>query len=165
MTEPTPETAREAGATPDPALPFTPRMIERLIPHRWPFLLVDRIVEYEPDAQRIVGIKGVTATEWFFQGHFPGSPIMPGVLVIEAMAQVGGLMLFSSVENAKDWLVYFGGIDKVRFRKPITPGDQIVYELEMLQKRGRTCRMKGTARVDGKIAAEADLMAMLMERP
>jgi UDP-3-O-[3-hydroxymyristoyl] N-acetylglucosamine deacetylase/3-hydroxyacyl-[acyl-carrier-protein] dehydratase len=138
--------------------------IMELLPHRFPFLLVDRILEVE-GGKRIVGLKNVSIDEWFFQGHFPGSPIMPGVLVIEAMAQVGGLMLFSSVENAKDWLVYFGGIDKVRFRKPITPGDQIVYELEMLQKRGRTCRMKGTARVDGKIAAEADLMAMLMERP
>ncbi len=134
-----------------------------LLPHRFPFLLVDRVLEVE-GGKRIVGLKNVTINEPFFQGHFPGNPIMPGVLVLEAMAQVGGLMLFSSVENAKDWLVYFGGIDKVRFRKPIYPGDQIIYELTMVQKRGRTCRMKGIARVDGKIAAEADLMAMLMER-
>lgn len=136
--------------------------IMKCLPHRYPFLLVDRVLEI--DEQHAVGIKNVTINEPFFQGHFPGSPIMPGVLVVEAMAQVGGLMLFDNVDDPANWLVYFGGIDKVRFRKPIMPGDQVRFELEMQSSRGRLCRMRGVAFVEDRVAAEAELTAMLVER-
>ena len=139
------------------------RDIMSIMPHRYPFLLVDRILEIEP-GKRIVGIKNVTINEPFFQGHFPGNPIMPGVLVLEAMGQVGGLMLFNSVDEPEKWLVYFAGIDKARFRNPVMPGDQVVFELEMLRMRGTTCRMRGTAKVDGNVAAQAELMAILVEK-
>src|SRR6266508_3906625 len=121
------------------------------LPHRYPFLLVDRILEIEGQ-QRIVGIKNVTINEPFFQGHFPGHPIMPGVLIIEAMAQVGGMLLMSHFEgqNIDDKVVYFMSLDNVKFRRPVVPGDQIRFELEMLQFRGKTCRMKGAGFVDGQ---------------
>ena len=134
-----------------------------LLPHRYPFLLVDRMLEVEPD-KRVVGLKNVTINEPYFQGHFPGSPIMPGVLIIEAMGQVGGLMLFNSLEKPSNWIVMFTGLDKVRFRTPVRPGDQLIFELEMIHKRGPMCRMKGVAKVDGKIAVEAIIMAMLVEK-
>lgn len=137
--------------------------VMRILPHRYPFLLVDRILDMQPE-KRIVGIKNVTINEPFFQGHFPGNPIMPGVLIIEAMGQVGGLMLFNSVEKPEEWLVYFTGVDKVRFRKPVLPGDQIVFELDMIKRRGAVCLMKGLARVEDKTVAEAELMAMLVPR-
>jgi len=137
--------------------------VMNLLPHRYPFLLVDRIIEIDA-GKSIVGFKNVTINEPFFQGHFPGQPIMPGVLVIEAMAQVGGLMLFSAIENANDWLVYITGMDNVRFRKPVIPGDQLIFELSMEQQRGRYCKMKGIARVKDDVVAEADLKAMLMEK-
>ncbi len=134
-----------------------------LLPHRYPFLLVDRVLEIKPE-KSIVAIKNVTINEPFFQGHFPGSPIMPGVLVIEAMAQAGGLMLFDSVKEPGRWLVLFGGIDKVRFRKPVLPGDQIRFELELISKRGRMWKMRGVAKVDDRVAVEAELTAMLVEK-
>ena len=134
-----------------------------LLPHRYPFLLVDRVLEIDPE-KSITAIKNVTINEPFFQGHFPGSPIMPGVLVIEAMAQAGGLMLVDSVDDPHRWLVLFGGIDKVRFRKPILPGDQIRFELELVSKRGRMCKMRGVAKVDERVCAEAELTAMLVEK-
>ena len=137
--------------------------IMELLPHRYPFLLVDKVLEVDPD-KRIVGLKNVSINEPFFQGHFPGSPIMPGVLVVEAMGQVGGLMLFNSVDVPAEWLVYFTGLDKVRFRSPVRPGDQIIFELEMIQRRGPMCRMQGIAKVDGKVAVEATLMAMLVRK-
>lgn len=137
--------------------------IVRLLPHRFPFLLVDRIIEYEK-GKRIVGIKNVTINEEFFVGHFPGMPIMPGVLIIEAMAQVGGLLLMDTVENPEDKIVYFMSLDKVKFRRPVIPGDQLVFELEMVQMRKTVCRMKGVGRVDGKVVAEAELMAQVVDK-
>jgi UDP-3-O-[3-hydroxymyristoyl] N-acetylglucosamine deacetylase/3-hydroxyacyl-[acyl-carrier-protein] dehydratase len=135
------------------------------LPHRYPFLLVDRIIEIEGD-KRIVGIKNVTINEPFFQGHFPGHPIMPGVLIIEAMAQVGGMLLMSHFEgqNVDDKVVYFMSLDNVKFRRPVVPGDQIRFELDMVQFRGKTCRMKGAGYVDGQLVAEADMMAMVVDR-
>ncbi|HEX5005363.1 MAG TPA: bifunctional UDP-3-O-[3-hydroxymyristoyl] N-acetylglucosamine deacetylase/3-hydroxyacyl-ACP dehydratase [Gemmatimonadales bacterium] len=135
-----------------------------VIPHRYPFLLVDRIIEIE-GKKRIVGIKNVTINEPFFQGHFPGHPIMPGVLIIEAMAQVGGMLLLGSLmENIEEKVIYFMSLDKVKFRRPVLPGDQLRFELEMLQFRGKTCKMQGVAYVDGKVAVEAEMMAAVVDR-
>ena len=144
------------------AIVDTAKIMEYL-PHRYPMLLVDRILEFET-GKRIVGIKNVTINEPFFQGHYPGHPIMPGVLVIEAMAQVGGLLLMDSVENPDDKVVYFMSLDNVKWRRPVTPGDQIRFEIEMIQKRQRVCRMSGKGYVDGKLVAEAELMARIMDR-
>ena len=137
--------------------------IMKILPHAYPFLLVDRIVEIEL-GKRIVGIKNVTFNEPFFQGHFPHRPIMPGVLIIEAMAQTAGLLAFKSLpeENQKK-PVYFLGIDHVRFRKPVIPGDQLRLELEITRHRQSIWGFKGKAFVEGKLAAEADLLAMLGE--
>jgi len=137
--------------------------ILNVLPHRYPMLLVDRIVEVVGH-ERIVGIKNVTFNEPFFQGHFPGHPVMPGVLIVEAMAQVGGLLLMGAVEQPENKIVYFMSMDAVKFRRLIVPGDQIRFELEMLQFRGRTCRMRGLAYVDGQVAAEAEMMARVVER-
>jgi UDP-3-O-[3-hydroxymyristoyl] N-acetylglucosamine deacetylase/3-hydroxyacyl-[acyl-carrier-protein] dehydratase len=134
-----------------------------VLPHRYPMLLVDRIVEIQ-GSDRIVGIKNVTINEPFFQGHFPGHPIMPGVLIIEAMAQVGGILLMELVEHPETKLVYFMSLDNVKFRRPVVPGDQIRFELEMIQFRGRTCRMRGMGYVDGQLVAEAEMMARVMDR-
>ena len=136
--------------------------ILQVLPHRYPFLLVDRIVER--DERRIVGIKNVTVNEPYFPGHFPGHPIMPGVLIVEAMAQTGGLLLMDEVEDATNKLVVFMGIDKARFRRPVVPGDQLRMEVEMLQFRGKTCRMRGKATVDGERAAEAEMLAAVVDR-
>ena len=139
--------------------------IIKALPHRYPFLLVDRILEHDI-GKRIVGLKNVTINEPFFQGHFPGHPIMPGVLIIEAMAQVGGMLLMSHFEgqNVEDKVVYFMSLDNVKFRRPVVPGDQIRFELEMLQFRGKTCRMKGVGYVDGQVVAEAEMMAMVTDK-
>lgn len=133
------------------------------LPHRYPMLLVDRIIDFDP-GKRIVGIKNVTINEPFFQGHYPGHPIMPGVLIIEAMAQVGGLLLMDAIENPEDKVVYFMSLDNVKWRRPVTPGDQLVFELEMLQFRRHVCRMRGVGRVDGNVAAEAEMMARIVDR-
>ena len=139
--------------------------IMNYLPHRYPFLLVDRILEVEGN-KRIVGLKNVTINEPFFQGHFPGHPIMPGVLIIEAMAQVGGMLLMGRFvdQDVTDKVVYFMSLDNVKFRRPVLPGDQIRFELEMLQFRGRTCRMKGVAYVDGQVVAEAEMAAIVTDR-
>jgi UDP-3-O-[3-hydroxymyristoyl] N-acetylglucosamine deacetylase/3-hydroxyacyl-[acyl-carrier-protein] dehydratase len=137
--------------------------IMQYLPHRFPMLLVDRIIGYEA-GKRIVGIKNVTINEPFFQGHYPGHPIMPGVLIIEAMAQVGGLLLMDRVEDPDNKVVYFMSLDNVKWRRPVTPGDQLVFELELLQFRRHVCRMKGVGRVDGQVVAEAELMARVMDR-
>ena len=137
--------------------------IMKVLPHRYPFLLVDRILEIEPGV-RIVGMKNVTINEPFFQGHFPGHPIMPGVLIIEAMAQVGGMLLMGAVEEPESKVVYFMSLDNVKFRRPVKPGDQLRFELDMTQSRGRICKMRGVAKVDGEVAAEADMAAMVRDR-
>jgi UDP-3-O-[3-hydroxymyristoyl] N-acetylglucosamine deacetylase/3-hydroxyacyl-[acyl-carrier-protein] dehydratase len=137
--------------------------IMKVLPHRYPFLLVDRILEIEPGV-RIVGLKNVTINEPFFQGHFPGHPIMPGVLIIEAMAQVGGMLLMGAVDEPESKVVYFMSLDNVKFRRPVKPGDQLRFELDMTQSRGRICKMRGVARVDGEVAAEADMAAMVRDR-
>jgi UDP-3-O-[3-hydroxymyristoyl] N-acetylglucosamine deacetylase/3-hydroxyacyl-[acyl-carrier-protein] dehydratase len=124
---------------------------------------VDRIVEIRGN-ERIVGIKNVTINEPFFQGHFPGHPIMPGVLIVEAMAQVGGILLMELVEHPETKLVYFMSVDNVKFRRPVVPGDQLRLELEMIQFRGRTCRMRGMVYVEGQLVAEAEMMARVMDR-
>jgi UDP-3-O-[3-hydroxymyristoyl] N-acetylglucosamine deacetylase/3-hydroxyacyl-[acyl-carrier-protein] dehydratase len=133
------------------------------LPHRYPMLLVDRIIDFEP-GKRIVGIKNVTINEPFFQGHYPGHPIMPGVLIIEAMAQVGGLLIMDTIENIDDKVVYFMSMDGVKWRRPVTPGDQIRFEVEILQIRRQVCRMRGVGYVDGQVASEAEFMAAIMDR-
>jgi UDP-3-O-[3-hydroxymyristoyl] N-acetylglucosamine deacetylase / 3-hydroxyacyl-[acyl-carrier-protein] dehydratase len=133
------------------------------LPHRYPMLLVDRIIDFE-HGKRIVGIKNVTINEPFFQGHYPGHPIMPGVLLIEAMAQVGGLLMMDAIEDIENKVVYFMTMDNVKWRRPVTPGDQVRFELEMLQFRRHTCRMRGVGYVDGQVVAEADLMARIVDR-
>jgi UDP-3-O-[3-hydroxymyristoyl] N-acetylglucosamine deacetylase / 3-hydroxyacyl-[acyl-carrier-protein] dehydratase len=133
------------------------------LPHRYPMLLVDRIIDFE-HGKRIVGIKNVTINEPFFQGHYPGHPIMPGVLLIEAMAQVGGLLMMDAIEDIENKVVYFMTMDNVKWRRPVTPGDQVRFELEMLQFRRHTCRMRGIGYVDGHVVAEADLMARIVDR-
>lgn len=135
-----------------------------VLPHRYPFLLVDRVLEIE-EKRRAVGIKNVTVNEPFFRGHFPGNPVMPAVLVVEGMAQVGAVMLLSSVPDRKDKLIYFTGIDSARFRRPIVPGDQIRYELEVLKLKASVCKMRGRALVDGHLAAEAEILSAMVDAP
>ena len=133
--------------------------IIRLLPHRYPFLLVDRILEGEK-MKRLVGLKNVTINEPFFQGHFPSEPIMPGVLILEGMAQAGGILAYYSMqEMIGEKLVYFAGIDKVRFRRPVVPGYQLIYEVEVIKQKGKILKMAGKAKVDDQVAAEAELMA------
>jgi UDP-3-O-[3-hydroxymyristoyl] N-acetylglucosamine deacetylase/3-hydroxyacyl-[acyl-carrier-protein] dehydratase len=144
-------------------LPIGIEQIAAMLPHRYPFLLVDRIIEMEK-GKRIVGVKNVTINEPFFQGHFPGHPIMPGVLIIEAMAQVGGMLLMGDLEDPDTKVVYFMSLDNIKFRKPVKPGDQIIFELEIIQIRGMVCRTKGVAKVDGEVVAEAEMAAMVRDR-
>ena len=137
--------------------------IMQFLPHRYPFLLVDRVLELEPGV-RIVALKNVTINEPFFQGHFPGQPVMPGVLIIEAMAQAGGLLAYESGPADKHGqLIYFMGMDKVRFRKPVVPGDQLIFEARILRMRTKVAKMAGTAFVDNQLVAEAELMASFGE--
>ncbi|HEY9302521.1 MAG TPA: 3-hydroxyacyl-ACP dehydratase FabZ [Phormidium sp.] len=141
---------------------FSIEEIQNLLPHRYPFLLVDRIIDYVP-GQKAVGIKNVTVNEPFFQGHFPGKPIMPGVLIVEAMAQVGGIVL-TQLPDIERGLFMFAAIDGVRFRRPVTPGDQLVMTLELLSvKRRRFGKMRGIAQVDGQLACEGELMFSLVD--
>jgi len=140
------------------------RDILEIMPHRYPILLVDRILELE-DRKRVVGIKNVTYNEPFFQGHFPGLPVMPAVLIIEAMAQCGGVLLMNSVDDPKKHLMYFAGIDKARFRKPVHPGDQLRFELQLVRFGGTVCKMEGRAYVGDDLVAEATLLSSIAERP
>ena len=137
--------------------------IMQVLPHRYPFLLVDRILEIE-EGKRIVGLKNVTINEPFFQGHFPGHPIMPGVLIIESMAQVGGMLLMHTIADPSSKVVYFLSLDNVKFRRPVKPGDQLRIEMEVLQIRGAMCKMRGVATVDGQVVTEADMAAMFRDR-
>jgi 3-hydroxyacyl-[acyl-carrier-protein] dehydratase len=137
--------------------------IERLIPHRYPFLLVDRVIEMEP-GKRIVAVKNVTANEWFFQGHFPGFPIMPGVLIVEALAQTGAVLLLSD-ESARGQIPLFAGIEKCRFRQQVVPGDTLTLEMEVIARRGPVGKGRATARVGGKVAAECELTFALTKMP
>lgn len=136
--------------------------IQALLPHRYPFLLVDRIKEFEPH-KSIVGIKNVTVNEPFFQGHFPGRPVMPGVLIIEAMAQVGGVLVFKSGGAVGKTVMYLTGIEEAKFRRPVVPGDQLRVEIEVLKKRPPFWKMQGKAYVDNEVACETVVTAMVME--
>ncbi len=138
--------------------------IQALIPHRYPFLLVDRVVAFEP-LKRIVALKSVTINEPFFEGHFPGHPVMPGVLILEALAQTAALLAMKSVPG--DWsrkVTYLMSIDGARFRKPVVPGDRIELHVEVTRQKGSVWKEKGEARVDGEVVAEAEFMAMLIDR-
>jgi UDP-3-O-[3-hydroxymyristoyl] N-acetylglucosamine deacetylase/3-hydroxyacyl-[acyl-carrier-protein] dehydratase len=145
---------------------FDINAIERIMPHRYPMLLVDRILEMDlgEGHERILGLKNVTYNEPFFMGHFPGQPVMPGVLLLEAMAQTGGMLLLNSIENPERKLILFMAIDKAKFRKPVVPGDQVLFELRMIRKRGKTFVMAGEAKVEGQLVAEAEFMAAIVER-
>ena len=142
---------------------FNIQEILDLLPHRYPFLLIDRVVEFER-ARRLVAIKNVTINEPFFQGHFPGYPIMPGVLVVEAMAQAGGIMLMHELPDRAEKLVVFTGIERAKFRRPVTPGDQLRIEIEVLSFRQRAGRIAGRALVEGKLACEATLTCQVVPR-
>ncbi len=138
--------------------------IQKILPHRYPFLLVDRIVELEPRV-RIVGIKQVTANEHYFVGHFPNAPVMPGVLQIEALAQVGAILALREFEDRDTKIPFFSGIENARFRRPVVPGDTLVLEVTALRIGSKIQKMKGVAMVDGKVTAEAEIMSVIADRP
>jgi 3-hydroxyacyl-[acyl-carrier-protein] dehydratase len=142
---------------------FAIQEILDFLPHRYPFLLIDRVVEFEP-TQRLVAIKNVTINEPFFQGHFPGHPIMPGVLVVEAMAQAGAIIMLAEIVDRDRKLIVFTGIEQAKFRKSVTPGDQLRIEVDVLSFRTRTGKIEGKAYVDGKLACEATLTCMVVPR-
>lgn len=138
--------------------------IMNFLPHRYPFLLIDRVVELV-SGERIMALKNVTINEPFFQGHFPGTPIMPGVLILEAMAQAGGILALDSMPEAlRGAVIYFMGMDKVRFRKPVVPGDQLIFEIRALKQRAKAVKMAGIAKVEDNIVAEAEMMASFGEK-
>jgi beta-hydroxyacyl-ACP dehydratase FabZ len=139
------------------------RAIQEILPHRYPFLLVDRIIELVP-RERIVGIKQVTIGEQFFQGHFPGAPVMPGVLIVEALAQVGAILALREIERREEKLVLFSGIERARFRQPVVPGDTLTLEVTALRIGTRVQRMRGEAKVEGRVVAEAEIMSVVAER-
>ncbi|MGH9818493.1 MAG: 3-hydroxyacyl-ACP dehydratase FabZ [Candidatus Acidiferrales bacterium] len=146
-----------------PAVMLDSNAIQKILPHRYPFLLVDAIIEMERQ-KRIVGIKNVTINEHFFQGHFPGRPVMPGVLIVEAMAQAGGVLLLQEVPDRERKLLYFVAIDGARFRRPVVPGDQVRLEVTVLSYRNSFCKLEGKATVNGDLAAEATLMCKMVDR-
>ena len=139
------------------------RGILDVLPHRYPMLLVDRILEM--DGTRVLGLKNVTFNEPHFVGHFPGVPVMPGVLIVEAMAQTAAVMTFGEIPDRRNKLIYFTGIDNCRFRRPVVPGDQLLIEVVVVKKRARFALLHGVARVDGELAAEADLSCAMVDRP
>lgn len=137
--------------------------IQAILPHRYPFLLVDRIIEYEA-GKRAVGIKNVTLNEPFFEGHFPGAPVMPGVLIIESMAQTAGVLMLATLPDRQTKLVFFTGIDGAKFRRPVVPGDQLRLELTVLRLRPRYIKLRGEAYVEGQLVAEAEISSSLVDR-
>ncbi|MBV8515813.1 MAG: 3-hydroxyacyl-ACP dehydratase FabZ [Acidobacteria bacterium] len=139
--------------------------IMKLLPHRYPMLLIDRILEIADDKKKIVGLKNVSANEQFFQGHFPGAPVMPGVLIVEAMAQCAAVLFLRDIEDRDEKLFLFGGVDKARFRRPVVPGDQLILECEVLQQRASTVKVRGTAKVNDAVVAEAELLSVMTKRP
>jgi len=142
---------------------FDVQEVLKYLPHRYPFLLVDRIIEFEAN-QRIVGLKNVTINEPFFPGHFPGVPIMPGVLILESMAQVGGFLVFKAAEDREKKLVFFAGVENARFRRPVRPGDQLHIEMTVLKIKSRIGKLHGRASVDGQVAAEAEIMFSMVSK-
>ena len=137
--------------------------IQQLLPHRFPFLLVDKIVELERRV-RCVGVKQVTINEWFFQGHYPGAPVMPGVLIVEALAQVGAVLALREIADREQKIPLFSGINEARFRRPVVPGDTLILEVTALRTGSRVQRMRGEAKVDGKVVADAEIMCVIVER-
>ena len=139
--------------------------IMKLLPHRYPMLLIDRILDIPEGGKHIVGLKNVSANEQFFQGHFPGAPVMPGVLIVEAMAQCAAVLFLREIEDREKKLFLFGGVDKARFRRPVVPGDQLILECEVLQRRASTVKVRGTAKVNDVVVAEAELLSVMVDRP
>src|SRR5687767_13252135 len=143
---------------------YDSQAIKEILPHRYPFLLVDKIIELEPRA-RIVGVKQVTINEPFFAGHFPEAPVMPGVLQIEALAQVGAILALREFENRNEKIPFFSGIESARFRRPVVPGDTLILEVTALRIGSKVQKMRGVASVDGKVTAEAEIMSVIADRP
>src|SRR6185503_11438299 len=147
----------------NPSMPILDiNQIKEILPHRFPFLLVDRIVELE--AERIVGLKNVTFNEPFFQGHFPDFPVMPGVLIVEAMAQTAGILVLKSIENRASKLVLLVAVENARFRRPVVPGDTLRLEMKVLKRKATVAKMAGVATVDGQVVAEAEMMCKLADK-
>lgn len=155
--------AEQAGIS-EKQIVYNISQILDILPHRYPFLLVDRIIALEP-GKRIVGLKNVTVNEEFFQGHFPGAPVMPGVLIIESMAQVAGVLIYRDLPEKEKKLIYFTGIEDAKFRRPVTPGDQVLVEMETLSRRQNFGKMAGRATVDGKLVAEATVLFAIVDHP
>jgi len=146
------------------ALPLDRAAIEAILPHREPFLLIDEVLELEP-GERVVALKRVREDEWYLRGHFPGRPVMPGVLIVEAMAQVSAIGLHGVVPEQEKKILYLSAVDRCKFRRPVVPGDQLRIEAEILNLRSRICKCRAVATVDGRVCAEAELLSTLVDRP